>query len=226
VEFVWMMPAMVLELAGIIVCLAVRPSLCHEVSLVELVEQDVRALNLFEVIVDPHFVVRHELIDVIMSSFGKINIKHAPDETAIYDPDIHSRLECFPEFDVHLGRISEATTILDPLDVTGLFTLRSLLFIGRFKRVVIGDSLLHQFIFNEKMINEELLFVLRRFVVEPKLVLRNALESVVLSVVSEFFVEVCSDIRAIDNPNSDIPTLAHLFDIGRFELVLHRSTIF
>lgn len=54
----------------------------------ELVKQDIRPLDFLEVIVYPHFVMRYELIDVVVSPLGKVDIEHAPHETTVDDPDL------------------------------------------------------------------------------------------------------------------------------------------
>ncbi len=44
----------------------------------QFMEQHVWPLGFLQVIVDPHLICRDKFIDVVMPSFGEIDVKHTP----------------------------------------------------------------------------------------------------------------------------------------------------
>ena len=73
-----MMAAVVFQAARFGVGFIVRPSTGHAISLVELVQQYIAALGFFDIIVYPHLVLRHELINVAMTAFGEVYWVYLP----------------------------------------------------------------------------------------------------------------------------------------------------
>ena len=74
----------------------VVPTLRHQISLVQLMEQDKRTLRFCQVVVDPHFVLRNKLVHIVMSTFSEINIKYTSHKTPVDNPDTHRRFKFFP----------------------------------------------------------------------------------------------------------------------------------
>ena len=66
---------------------------------------------------------------------------------------------------------------------------------------------------NQKVVNEEPLFIMGSLSIDPELVFRNEIEPVMLTKIGEFFVKILPNIGSIYNPDSDWPTLANFFQI-------------
>ncbi len=64
------------------------------------------------------------------------------------------------------------------------------------------------------MINEKLTLIMLGFSVNPELIYRDIGIPVVLTEVRKFFINMTTNIGSIHNPNLDIPSLIHFFNIG------------
>ncbi len=83
-------------------CLAVGQTACHAVALVELMQEDISALGLFYGIVDPDFILGYEFIDVIVAAGCKVDVKDAPDQTAVDDPNAKAAFKGLPQPLMHV----------------------------------------------------------------------------------------------------------------------------
>ena len=87
---------MVFKGAGFCMCLIIGPSLCHTVTFMQFVYQDVATFRFFNCIVDPNLVFGYEFVYMVMPAFGKIDIVNAADKTAIDYPHADSVLQLLP----------------------------------------------------------------------------------------------------------------------------------
>ena len=100
-QLIRMVSTVVLHPARLGMGFAIGPSRGHPVSLVQLVQQDVAALSFDDRIIDPDLAVGHELIYLVVPSFGEVDVESAPDQPAVHDPDDDGALQLFPQLLVH-----------------------------------------------------------------------------------------------------------------------------
>jgi hypothetical protein len=63
------------------------PTFRHQVSFVQFVERNIWTFRLFQVVVNPDFVLWNKFINVIMPSLREINVKDATHETPVNNPN-------------------------------------------------------------------------------------------------------------------------------------------
>jgi hypothetical protein len=67
------------------------------------------------------------------------------------------------------------------------------------------------------MVNEKILLIFLRFLIEPEFILRDEMETVMLSVIRKLYVDIVTDVRTVNDPNGYIPSLVYLFQIRGLE---------
>src|SRR5512136_2358522 len=95
-EFVRVVSASKLQAAGISVSQAVWNTGLHLVPLVQLVKKHKGSLLLRDRVIYPNLPFRYEFINVIVSSRREVDVKNAPHESTIYDPDMDTILQRLP----------------------------------------------------------------------------------------------------------------------------------
>src|SRR4030042_1780198 len=86
-QFVGMMTAIVFPAAGFSVSLVVTPAAGHKISLMKLMQQYIAPLWLYDSIINPDLIFRHEFVNIVMATFGKVDIKYTAHEAPINNPN-------------------------------------------------------------------------------------------------------------------------------------------
>ncbi len=146
-----MMAALVFQAAGLSVSFVVCPATGHAVALVQLVQQHVAALFLFDVIIDPHFILRHKLIYVVVTAGSEVDVKHAAHQAAIHNPHAKAVLQLLPQPLMHLLAIGQLPSVVSQAaQVSGTATLLALLAVSHGQCLVIGYSSGHKPVLHQR----------------------------------------------------------------------------
>ncbi len=111
-QLIGVVPAVVFQAAGLGVSFVVRPALSHAVSFVKLMQQDKAALAFDDGIINPDLILGHELVNIVMAAFGKVDIEYAAHETPINNPDAYAVLQLLPEPLVHVFSIRQFLPVM------------------------------------------------------------------------------------------------------------------
>ena len=143
-QFIGVVTQVILKATGLRVGFIIVPSVCHTVSLVELMKQDKASFSFFNIIIYPDFIFRHKLINIIMTSRCKINIKNTPYQSSVDNPDGKTALEFFPQTDMHVFALGKILSVMSYLtEVAAPASLFAFLEIAFLKCFVIGCALFH-----------------------------------------------------------------------------------
>jgi hypothetical protein len=66
---------------------------------------------------------------------------------------------------------------------------------------------------HQQMVDEELPFVILGFLFNPELVFGNKGETIMLTEIGKFFVDMAPDVTAIDDPYLKLTSFIYLFEI-------------
>jgi hypothetical protein len=95
-QFIRMMTAAVFDATGFCVCLLIRPTCSHAIALVQLMQKNISSFLLDDRVIDPYFLFRNKLIDIVVTAGGEINIKYAAHQSSIDDPDRQTVFQLLP----------------------------------------------------------------------------------------------------------------------------------
>ena len=87
-----MITAAVFQAAWLGVSFVVRPAFSHAIPLMKFVQQYVTTLYFDYGIIDPNLILRNELVDIVMTTFSKVDIEDTAHEAPINNPDAYSVL--------------------------------------------------------------------------------------------------------------------------------------
>src|SRR5207253_6341326 len=70
-------------------------------------------------IVDPHFIARNELIDVLVSALGEFDVVEAANQASFYEPHVDTVGQRFPEAVMDCVRVGRSLATLHLSQVAG-----------------------------------------------------------------------------------------------------------
>ena len=221
-QFVRMMAAPELQAAGFGVRRLVGNGVLHPIALVQFVEQHKAPFFLRDIVVNPDFPRRHELIHVVVSSRGEIDIEDTAYESPVYNPHGDAILQFLPEAFMCPMTIWELLAPMRCLgNVAGPSPFLALDTVGFEEGLPIPLPLGHQLVLNEKMVYIKRLFVMIGFFVDPEFVRGNVFVSEMLPKVRELLVDVSTDITTIHDPHLDVTAFINLMQVRKFQRICH-----
>ena len=160
----------------------------------QLVEQHESVLVVVDVIVDPDFVARHELVHVVVAALGKVDVVAAAYEPAVDEPHVYAILERFPQPLMHFGDVQWLVRGRHAPDVTGLDPHATLLGDRDAPSRFVIHPPRHQPAFSHRVPDEELLLIRHFLDIEPDLGPWDLAERVMVAEVAELLVEVLAHV--------------------------------
>ena len=171
-KFVGMIAIMPLEPARLFVRRVVIHAVSHQVTLVELVKEDESSFIFVDVVIDPDFAARDIFVHVLVAAFREFDVVHAADKAALHEPDLYAVGKWFPEIRMNFRGVGQRFAANDSSEVSRRDTQPALLAVGRAAGRIVVGAVTHQSALQHGVMNEEPLFVLIRFLIDPDLVLR------------------------------------------------------
>jgi hypothetical protein len=153
------------------------------------------------------------VIDLIVSAFGEVDEKQAPDQLAFDDPNLHLPTVSFQQALVDILDQVWFLKTLDLLNEFGFAAFPSLDGIGFSERPIIVHPGGHEAVFHEEMIDEVLLLSWTELAVDPKLILGDKRKTEMLAEIGELFVDGSPDQLPVNYPDRDGTDIVQFLDI-------------